>query len=425
MVFRSGLAAVAAFMRRRVRVPGTRRDRLVWELGERVKELTLLHRATRLLQEEKDRETVLRELVALLPAGWQFPEMTEARITVGDLIVTTPGFSVTPWIQRAEFPVRQGQSGVVEIVYVSPPPVAANEAFLPEERTLMSSLARLLASHFERTRRAEERLELIGEQASRIEAESANRMKDALLTTVSHELRRPLTAILGWTRMLREGGVTDNARGLEVIERSANIQLRLIEELLDLSRAATGQLGVSPTLVNLRSILQNVADAASPTASDRNIELSAILPTEDATVCGDGIRLQQVFGNLVGNAIKFTPAGGRVAITLEHSDRQARIEVADTGIGIDPASLPTIFEPFWQADPSTEGSRGGLGLGLAIVRRLVQLHGGTIEAHSAGLCHGTQMIVSLPVVDKGGKVARTGSGAAEVSDFKTATATSH
>jgi signal transduction histidine kinase len=413
-------AVVASIRRQRIRVTTVRRNRLLWELGERVKELTLLHRATQLLQEEKDCETLLREFVALLPAGWQFPEITEARIVVGDLIVTTPGFRVTPWIQRAEFPVREGQSGILEIVYLSPSPGAADDAFLPEERNLIGSLASLLGSHFGRTRRAEERLELTRAQASQTEAEAANRMKDALLATVSHELRRPLTAILGWTRMLRAGGSTDTARGLEVIERNADIQLRLIEELLDLSRAVTGQLGVRLSLVNLKAILQNVADAAIPTASNRNVAVVASLRSEEATLCGDGIRLQQVFGNLVGNAIKFTPSGGRVTITLGHSDRHIQVEIADTGIGIDPASLPTIFEPFWQADPSTKGSREGLGLGLAIVRRLVQLHGGTIDAHSAGLGHGTRMIVRFPIPDNTGNAARLASCVPEASDFKTA-----
>lgn len=285
----------------------------------------------------------------------------------------------------------------------------------------MGSLASLLTSHFERTRRAEERLELTRAQTSRTEAEAANRMKDAFLATVSHELRRPLTAIVGWTRMLRESGAADTARGLDVIERNATIQLRLIEELLDLSRAATGQLGVKLSSVSLSAILQNVADAANPIASDRGVEIRTTLPREDATIRGDGIRLQQVFGNLVGNAIKFTPSGGRVAITLERSDDHVRVEVADTGIGIDSVPLPTIFEPYCQADPSTEESREGLGLGLAIVRRLVQLHGGTIEAHSAGLGHGTQMIVRLPIAtDKSGSVTRPVSDVPDIADFKAA-----
>jgi signal transduction histidine kinase len=422
-----GVAAVASSIRQlRVRSATARGNRVLWELGERVKELTLLHRATHLLQEDKDRETLLRELVALLPTGWQTPETTEARITVGGLVVTTPMFRVTPWIQRAEFPIHTGQSGVLEIACLSPP-VGADAAFLPEESSLMSSLAGLLASYFERTRRIEERLELTRAQASRTEAEVANSMKDVFLATVSHELRRPLTAILGWTRLLREGGTTETARGLDVIERNANIQLRLIEELLDLSRAATGQLGVRLSLVSLSTILLSVADAASPTASDRNVEISTILPGEDAPVRGDGIRLQQVFGNLVGNAIRLTPSGGRVTITLERSDRQVRIEIADTGIGIDPASLPRIFEPFWQADPSNDESRKGLGLGLAIARRLVELHGGTIGVDSAGLGQGTRMIVRLPIAPEtmrsdGRPTSCDQEGA---TDFKTTSIISH
>jgi signal transduction histidine kinase len=214
---------------------------------------------------------------------------------------------------------------------------------------------------------------------------------------VSHELRRPLTAMLGWTRMLREGNTVDSARGFEVIERNANIQLRLIEELMDLSRTATGQLGVTFALVNLNGILRNVADAAKPAASDRHVEIIAIVGADDIPVRGDSIRLQQIFGNLVGNALKFTPRGGRVTITLERSGQDAQIVVADTGVGIDPALLPRIFERFWQADPSTSPSREGLGLGLSIVRRLVELHGGTIEAHSIGPGSGTRMTVRLPL----------------------------
>jgi hypothetical protein len=160
----------------------------------------------------------------------------------------------------------------------------------------MDSLASLLASYFERVHRIEEHLELARAQAAQIEAEAANRMKDAFLATVSHELRRPLTAMLGWTRMLREGQTDDSARGLEVIERNARIQLRLIEELLDLSRTATGQLGVAFSLVNLNVILRNVADAARPAAADRQVEVVTRFDRDDVPVWGDGMRLQQVLG---------------------------------------------------------------------------------------------------------------------------------
>jgi two-component system CheB/CheR fusion protein len=171
----------------------------------------------------------------------------------------------------------------------------------------------------------------------------------------------------------------------------------LIEELLDLSRTATGQLGVTFSPVNLKVILRNVAEAAKPAAADRQVELVTKLDGEDTTVLGDGMRLQQIVGNLVANAIKFTPKGGRVTLALERSAEEARVVVADTGIGIDPAVLPHIFERFWQADPSTPPAREGLGIGLSIVRRLVELHGGTIEAQSGGAGAGTRMTVWLPL----------------------------
>jgi signal transduction histidine kinase len=373
-----------------------RRNRLLWELEERVKELTLLHHATSLLQEDKDLETLLRQFVGLLPAGWQFPEILEARVTVAELVVSTPRFQVTPWIQRAEFPCRGAHPGFLEVVYIEAPAVEGGEPFLAEERSLMESLGSLLAFYFEGARRIEQRRELAREQASRLEAEAANRMKDAFLATVSHELRRPLTAVLGWARLLRQGR-TDTARGLEVIERNAAIQLRMIEELLDVSRAATGQLSVAFSAVDLATVVRNVADAARPAAAERQVEVMTSVIGDDTTVLGDGMRLQQIVGNLVANAIKFTPAGGRVTITLECSDQETRIVVADTGIGIDPATLPHIFEKFWQADALARPAREGLGLGLCIVQRLVELHGGTIEADSAGTGSGTRVTVRLPV----------------------------
>ena len=399
-IFVAVAAVVTSIRGSRIRASAARRNHLLWELAERVKELTLLHRATSLLQEERDRETLLRDLVGLLPAAWQFPELLEARITVPNLVVSTPRFRITPWLQRVEFPIHNAPPGLLEVVYVAAPLVDADALFLPEERSLIDSLGGLLAAYFERAHRIEERLALTRAQASRTEAEAANRAKDAFLATVSHELRRPLTAMLGWTRMLREGTAVDSARGLEVIERSANIQLRLIEELMDLSRTATGQLGVSFAAVNLNAILRNVADAARPAASDRHVEIIAAPTDEDMTVRGDGMRLQQIFGNLVGNAVKFTPAAGRVTITLERSGQDAQIVVADTGMGIDPTLVPRIFERHWQADPSISPSREGLGLGLAIVRRLVELHGGTIEAHSAGTGTGTRMTVRLPLAPR-------------------------
>ncbi|MEO8095939.1 MAG: ATP-binding protein [Pseudolysinimonas sp.] len=390
-------ALVTAVRAQRIRVAGARRSQVQRDLEERVKELTLLHRATRLLQEDTDLEALLHELVRLLPAAWQFPDSLVAQITVGDITVATPHFRATPWMQRAGFTTHDNHPGVVEVAYLRAPPGATEAPFLPEEQSLIDSLARLLTSHFERAHRASERLELARAQAARTEAETANRMKDAFLATVSHELRRPLTVILGWTRMLRSGVAGGLARPLDVIERSATIQLRLIEELLDLSRTASGDFTVTFSPLDLRDVIGHVVDAAGPSASERQVELSSHLDMDDTPVRGDEFRLQQLFGNLVGNAIKFTPGGGRVTVTLEHQAQEVVVRVADTGIGIDPTQLQAIFTPSWQVDPSTAPSREGLGLGLTIARRLAERHGGTIEAFSAGPGCGTQLTVRLPL----------------------------
>ena len=237
-------------------------------------------------------------------------------------------------------------------------------------------------------------------EVSRTEPETANRTRDVFLAAVAHELRRPLTAILGWTRMLRHGDSTDIDRGLEIIERSAKNQQLLIEELLDVSRIAT-QFRVTLSVIAVNEVLRDVADEAMPAATDRDVQIISNLVPQPTLVLGDALRLQQIVGNLVANAIKFTPDGGRVTLTLEHTGLHAQIEVADNGIGIERSFLPRIFEPFVQADTYPSRSAGGLGLGLAIVRHLVELHGGTIEAQSEGPGRGTRMIVRLPLAPAG------------------------
>lgn len=217
-----------------------------------------------------------------------------------------------------------------------------------------------------------------------------------VLAAVSHELRRPLTAILGWTRMLRSGHSTDVARALEVIERSANQQRLLIEELLDLSRTTPQEQVVSFAAIDMNDVLRNVIDAAQPAAADKKLQLVHEPAGHPLIVRGDARRLQQIFGNLVANAIKFTPEGGRITVSSSCLGCDAVIEVADTGVGIDPADVSRIFEPFWQAD-ARRLSREGLGLGLAIVQRFVELHGGAIEPRSAGSGNGTRMVVRLPL----------------------------
>jgi signal transduction histidine kinase len=393
------IAALASSLHSwRIRASERERDRLLGRLRERVKELTLLHRASRVLQKEGDTRTLLQEFIQLLPEGWQYPEIAAARVVFGDIEVITPNFVATAWKQRAEFRTPSGESGAVEVVYVKHPPPSAERPFLEEEESLIESVAVLLGSHFGRMQREQERLELARAQAARSEAEASDRRKDAFLAMVSHELRRPLTAILGWTRMLRQGAAVDFAHGLEVIERSASSQLRLIEELLDVSRISVGQLTLKSSPFDLNEIVSRVCDTLAPAAADRHLELTATLVADGAVVLGDPLRLQQIFGNLVGNAIKFTPSGGRVAVTVENAGKVARVQIADTGIGIDPELVPRIFDPFWKAETSASASTGGLGLGLAIVHRLVKLHGGTIEARSKGSGQGTSMIVALPVV---------------------------
>jgi two-component system CheB/CheR fusion protein len=218
-----------------------------------------------------------------------------------------------------------------------------------------------------------------------------------VLATVSHELRRPLTAILGWARLLRSGRSADIARGLEVIERSANQQRLLIEELLDLTRTTTTGSPPSFSAIDVNDVLRNAADAAQPAAAEKKLQIVNTPADHPMRVRGDGRRLQQIFGNLVANAIKFTPEYGRITLSLSRLGCDAMIEVTDTGIGIGAAELPLIFEPFWQAGGASRLSREGLGLGLTIVKRFVELHGGTIEATSAGAGRGTCMIVRLPL----------------------------
>jgi CheY-like chemotaxis protein len=240
---------------------------------------------------------------------------------------------------------------------------------------------------------------LARELEARAEAEAANRAKDQFLAMLSHELRTPLNAMLGWVRMLR-GGRLDaaaTAHGLEVIERNIRQQTQIIADLLDVSRIITGKLTVELRPVELAPTIQIVLDSLRPAAQARSIELLGALDATTGTVRGDAARLEQVVTNLVTNALKFTQAGGRVTVTLERSGAWARMTVSDTGCGIDPSFLPHLFERFRQADSSTTRSHGGLGLGLAIVRHLVELHGGRVRADSPGEGKGATFTVELPL----------------------------
>ncbi|MDM9380836.1 response regulator [Chlorogloeopsis sp. ULAP01] len=301
----------------------------------------------------------------------------------------------------------------------------------------------------DRKKAEEEHIKLIREQAARQEAETANRLKDEFLATLSHELRTPLTSILGWARLLRQRKLDEKAiaRAIETIERNATLQAQLIEDILDVSRIMRGKLNLNICPVNLETIISTVTNGAYLEAEAKNIQLkyfiessqtegetqqqgkieeennssaspSSLFPPSSLIVSGDSNRLQQVVWNLLNNAIKFTPSGGKIEVRLSRAsdwgldtkDRKtanpqspipnyAQITVKDTGIGISPDFLPHVFDRFRQADGSITRNHGGLGLGLAIVRYLVEMHGGSVHADSAGVGQGATFTVTLPLLE--------------------------
>ena len=259
-----------------------------------------------------------------------------------------------------------------------------------------------LSHYIDELKRAEEERDalLVREQEARAEAEAANRLKDEFLAIVSHELRTPLTPIIGWAHMLRTGIPNEMtyAQALEAIERNAQIQVQLINDLLDVSRIITGKLYLDIGQVNLDAVIESALDVMRPAADAKGVRILYRRDSEVGPVSGDRGRLQQVVWNLLSNAVKFTPEGGQVEVRLERVGSQAKITVSDTGEGISPNFLPYVFDRFRQADSTTTRDHGGLGLGLAIVRHLVELHGGTVYAESAGKGQGATFSVSIPLV---------------------------
>ncbi|MBD6614669.1 PAS domain S-box protein [Komarekiella sp. 'clone 1'] len=240
------------------------------------------------------------------------------------------------------------------------------------------------------------------EQAAREAAEQANRIKDEFLAVLSHELRSPLNPILGWARLLQSGkfDAARQAEALATIERNARLQSQLIEDLLDISRIMQGKLTLIAAHVNLAFVISAAVDTVRLAAQAKNIQLQLDLDTAIAPISGDAARLQQVAWNLLTNAVKFTPNGGQVIVELKQIDRLAQIRVMDTGKGINPQFLPHVFEYFRQEDGSTTRKFGGLGLGLAIVRQIVEMHGGTVRAESRGENQGATFIVQLPAMQQ-------------------------
>jgi signal transduction histidine kinase len=261
------------------------------------------------------------------------------------------------------------------------------------ERELSTANQDLRNEIAERRRAELERADLL------IREREANRVKDEFLATLSHELRTPLNAILGWTRLLRSQAVkpADVDRALEKVERNAQAQTRLVEDLLEVSRITTGKLRLEVKPLDLAALATTAVESIRPTAEARGVRIDRRFASVFLPTAGDPDRLQQVIWNLVSNAVKFTPAGGMVVVSLDRRDQIDELIVSDTGVGIEPAFLPNVFDTFRQADGTSTRTHGGLGLGLSIVKHIVELHGGEVRAESEGMNKGARFTVRLPV----------------------------
>jgi len=267
-------------------------------------------------------------------------------------------------------------------------------------RATAEEASRTALAEIERRKEAEtQRIELLErERAARTEAEQANRLKDEFLATLSHELRSPLNAIVAWSHILNDPDL-DHAttrRAVQTIDRNARAQAQLVADILDVSRIITGKFQMTFGMVQLSDVIESAADTMRPAAQARNIRLDLAIDPAAGVVSGDASRLQQVIWNLLSNATKFAPAGGRVQVRLRDAGTHSEFSVTDDGPGIDPAFLPYVFDRFRQADSSSTRRHSGLGLGLAIVRHLVELHGGTVEARNREGQPGAMFIVRLP-----------------------------
>ncbi len=262
-----------------------------------------------------------------------------------------------------------------------------NRAFDAQSFAVANELGRVMASAVETSRLHKK-------------AEEANRLKDEFLATLSHELRTPLNAIIGWSHFLRSAALDEGTRqrALETIERNARQQAQIVSDLLDVSRIVLGQVRVERSPIELGAVLREAVDSLRCAAQAKQLDLRLDTGSEPMTVAGDRARFHQIMWNLISNAIKFTPLEGRVEVALSRDGGSSVIRVSDTGQGISPEFLPFIFEPFRQADGSSTRSHGGLGIGLAIVRHLVELHGGTIEVASPGPHQGTTFEIRLPLM---------------------------
>ena len=273
---------------------------------------------------------------------------------------------------------------------------------LRDDTGKLRGFAKIMRDCTQQKQAEDERNQLLErEQQARAEAESANRIKDEFLAVLSHELRSPLNPILGWSKLLRSRKFDEKTtdRALETIERNAKLQIQLIEDLLDVSRILQGKLSLNISAVDLVTTIEAAIETVRLAAQAKGIQIQTVFDPAVGQVAGDSNRLQQVVWNLLTNAVKFTPQNGQVEVRLQRIDAQAQIQVIDKGKGIIPEFLPHVFDYFRQADSTTTRVFGGLGLGLAIVRHLVQLHGGTVSVYSAGEGQGATFTVSLPLLE--------------------------
>lgn len=302
------------------------------------------------------------------------------------------------------FPVVAGETMEIDVLRAGGEMAVAEMRVVETEWEGEPAFLASLRDITDRKRAEEARAQLIKEQVARAKAEEASRMKDEFLATVSHELRAPLNIICGWVGLLRDCDFDQAslAKALTTIERNAKLQAQLIEDLVDISRIVSGKLNLDLHPSNLAPIIKAATDAMRPAAEAKEISLTASSGSRDGLVLIDPDRIQQVIVNLISNSIKFTPPGGQVVVRLEQSESEAIISVTDTGIGISPEFLPHVFERFRQADGSSTRNHGGLGLGLSIVRRLVELHNGSVLVESPGEGRGTTFTVKMPLASVSG-----------------------
>lgn len=298
-------------------------------------------------------------------------------------------------------PVVSGEYGYTQMqqaVRISP---LTHEGEIIGTLTIIEDVTERVAREAKLQAQIEARSRLLSsEKLARNEAERANRLKDEFLATISHELRNPLNAILGWAHMLRLGKLTpaNVERAVETIYRNAKSQAQLVSDLLDVSRIISGKLRLDVRQVDLISIVNAALDSIRPAADAKSIRLQTMLDPAAGPIAGDADRLQQIVWNLLTNAVKFTPKGGRIQVKVQRVDSHSEIVVSDSGVGINKEFLPYVFDRFRQADASITRTQGGLGLGLSIVHQLVDLHGGSVSVHSDGEGKGATFTISLPFV---------------------------